>query len=357
MPTASSSLDRIWRLCRGSLTAKGLREEVVAEVCRVVAFDAYLFALTDPVTRVATSPLADVPMLPWPRLPELIRSRYLTTVNRWPELLEARIASASLLTATDGDPSRSRVWQEIQRELGVVDLAVAPFGDRHGSWGMLELWRTEGAFTTEELRYLGALARYVVPGLRAALARTFVDTPDRLLPLGPAVVVLDPNLQVRSQTAGAAAALLQLNPPDEPMTPIPAAAYNVAAALVAAEQGVPVGEPWSRVHLGGSRWVTVKAARMAETATGTPAAAEPDIAVSIEPSTPTERTDLFARVHGLSGRETEVLTLLANGLSSHEVADRLVLSEHTVNDHVKAVLEKAGARTRQVLLSRALGAG
>ena len=325
----------------------------------MVPFDAYLFLLTDPVTRVGSSPLADVPMLPWPRLPALVRTRYLTTLNRWPELLDAKIPSASLLATTGGDPSRSLLWQEVQRELGVVDLAVAPFGDRHGSWGVLELWRTDGSFAAEELRYLGALAPYVVPGLRSALARTFVDTPEQLLPVGPAVVVLDPDLQVRSQTAGAAAALLQLNPPDEPMTPIPAAAYNVAAALVAAEQGVPVGEPWARVHLGGSRWVTVKADRMADTAPApdTSDGVQRDIAVSIEPSTPTERTDLFARVHGLSARETEVLTLLGNGLSSHEVADRLVLSEHTVNDHVKAVLEKSGARTRQVLLSRALGAG
>jgi DNA-binding NarL/FixJ family response regulator len=313
--------------------------------------------LTDPATRVGTSPLADVPMLPWPRLPDLIRARYLTTLNRWPELLEAKVPSASLLIATKGEPSRSLLWQGVQRELGVVDVAVAAFGDRHGSWGLLELWRTDDAFTTAELGYLGALARYVVRGLRSALARTFVDSPDQLLPLGPAVVVLDPDLQVRSQTAGAAAALLQLNPPDEPMTPIPAAAYNVAAALVAAEQGVPVGEPWARVHLGGSRWVTVKAARMAEATGGTQGEEQRDVAVSIEPSTPTERTDLFARVHGLSARETEVLTLLGIGLSSHEVADRLVLSQHTVNDHVKAVLEKAGARTRQVLLSRALGAG
>ena len=203
------------------------------------------------------------------------------------------------------------------------------------------------------MRYLGSLAPYVVPGLRSALARTFVDTPDQLLPVGPAVVVLDPDLQVHAQTAGAAAALLQLNPPDEPMTPIPAAAYNVAAALVAVEHGVPVGEPWARVHLGGSRWVTVKADRM-----GPPREADSrDIAVSIEPSTPAERTDLFARVHGLSSRETEVLALLGNGLSTHEVAARLVLSDHTVNDHVKSVLEKTGARTRQVLMSRALGAG
>ena len=48
-------------------------------------------------------------------------------------------------------------------------------------------------------------------------------------------------------------------------------------------------------------------------------------------------------MHGLSSRETEVLTLLGNGLSTHEVAVRLVLSEHTVNDHVKSVLEKTGA--------------
>jgi len=357
VPTASSSLDRIGRLCREAFTAKRLREEVVAEVRRVVPFDAYLFMLTDPLTRVGSSPLADVPMLPWPRLPALVRARYLTTLNRWPELLEAKIPSASLLATTGGDPSGSLLWREVQRELGVTDLAVAPFGDRYGSWGLLELWRTGGSFGPEELHYLGAIASYVVPGLRSALARTFVDTPEQLLPVGPAVVVLDPDLQVRSQTAGAAAALLQLNPPDEPMTPIPAAAYNVASALVAAEEGVPVGEPWSRVHLGGSRWVTVKADRMAATAPGTPDGAQRDIAVSIEPSTPNERTDLFARVHGLSARETEVLTLLGIGLSSHAVADRLVLSEHTVNDHVKAVLEKSGARTRQVLLSRALGAG
>ena len=130
----------------------------------MVPFDAYLFMLTDPVTRVGTSPLADVPMLPWPRLPALIRARYLTTLNRWPELLAAKVPSASLLTTSEGDPSRSLLWQEVLRELGVVDIAVAPFGDRHGSWGMLELWRTDGSFTPEELRYLGALAPYVVPG-------------------------------------------------------------------------------------------------------------------------------------------------------------------------------------------------
>ncbi len=353
MPSASTQLDRIERLCRGSLTAKALREQVVDEVRRIVPFDGYLFGLTDPVTRVATSPLADVPMLPWPRLPELIRTRYLTRLNRWDVLLDSGIAAAALVDTTDGHPEESALWSQVQRELGVSDTVAAPFADRYGSWGLLDLWRVDGTFDASDRRFLASLSGYVVPGIRAALARTFVDPDQQLLPVGPAVVVLDPDLQVRSQTAAAAQALLTLNPPDEPMTPIPASAYNVAAALVAAEQGVPVGEPWSRVHLGGSRWVTVKADRMGPAEDGE----RRDVAVSIEPCTPAERTDLFARVHGLSARESEVLSLLGAGLSSHEVAERLVLSEHTVNDHVKAVLEKTGARTRQVLMSRALGAG
>ena len=44
----------------------------------MVRFDAHVWLLTDPVTRVGTSPLADVPMMAWPRLPELGRLRYLT---------------------------------------------------------------------------------------------------------------------------------------------------------------------------------------------------------------------------------------------------------------------------------------
>jgi DNA-binding CsgD family transcriptional regulator len=67
--------------------------------------------------------------------------------------------------------------------------------------------------------------------------------------------------------------------------------------------------------------------------------------------------DLFARAHGFSARESEVLTLLGVGLDSREIAAQLFLSEHTVNDHVKAALAKAGARTRQVMLVRAIGAG
>ena len=134
----------------------------------------------------------------------LIRARYLTRLNRWPELLEAKVASASLLAASGREPSRSRMWDEVQRELGIVDVAVAPFGDRHGCWGMLELWRTDGVFTAEEVA-LPRLARAVRrPGTPVSARPHLRGHPDQLLPVGPAVVVLDADLQVHAQTAGAA---------------------------------------------------------------------------------------------------------------------------------------------------------
>jgi len=343
--TASRELaDRAAAVCRRPLHAKALREALVALVRRAVPFGGYNFPLTDPVSRVGTSPLADVPGLSWPRLPALICSRYLTAYCRWDHVLEAGIAATSLMHETGGHPSRSLLWRDVQSQLGVSDTAIVVFSDRYGCWGVLDLWRYGGSFQPDELRLLAALARPVTAGLRAAIARTFVDPGRQLHPIGPAVVVLDPDLQVRSQTEAAADALLRLNPPDEPMAPIPAAAYNIGAALVAQEHGMPIGPPWSRIHLGGSRWVTVKASRLG---TG--------IAVSIEPSTAADRLDIYARACGLTRRESEVLALLCEGLDTRQIAGQMVVSEHTASDHLKAILAKTGARTRQLLLARGLG--
>lgn len=334
-------LRRAEHVCRSDLSAKSLREQLLVLLTEHVPYDGHVFVLTDPVTKVATSPHADVPMLPWSRLPELIRWRYLTELNRSDRLLG--MPAASLLTAGHA-PEESLVWLHVQRDLGVVDTASVAFGDRYGAWGFLELFRTTTPFSTADLAVLTALVPSVTAGVRRTVARTFLEPAESGFTTGPAVMVLDPDLVVRSQTDDAADALLRLLPPDEPMTPIPAAAYNVGAALIALEHGIPVGDPWSRVHLGSNRWVTVRASRLGE-----------DIAVSMEPSPPSERMDLFARAHGLSGREAEIVTLLGIGLDSREIAGQLFLSEHTVNDHVKAALAKTGARTRQVLLARATG--
>jgi DNA-binding CsgD family transcriptional regulator len=236
-------------------------------------------------------------------------------------------------------------------DLGVVDTLVGVFGDRYGLWGMLDLWRTSGEpYSPAEVELVGSLAPLIAAGLRSSVARTFTDPQPSPAAPGPAVILLGGDLAVLDQTDAAANALLRLNPPDEPMPPIPAAAYNIGAALIADEQGVAVGPIWSRIHLAGNQWLTLRASRL-----GSAAPEDQKIAVSIEASTSDERLDLFARAHGLSARETEVLSLLASGLDSGEIAATFVLSEHTVYDHVKAILSKTGSRTRQVLISRALG--
>ncbi len=48
----------------------------------------------------------------------------------------------------------------------------------------------------------------------------------------------------------------------------------------------------------------------------------------------------------LSRREREILELLANGLSTDDVAEHLTLSAHTVRTHVKNAMRKLGASTR-----------
>jgi DNA-binding NarL/FixJ family response regulator len=62
-------------------------------------------------------------------------------------------------------------------------------------------------------------------------------------------------------------------------------------------------------------------------------------------------------VEPLTPRETEVLTLLADGLGNKEIAHRLSISEHTIKFHIRSILGKLGASSRTEAVSLGLRSG
>ena len=56
---------------------------------------------------------------------------------------------------------------------------------------------------------------------------------------------------------------------------------------------------------------------------------------------------------GLTNRESQVLELVAEGLRNAEIAQRLFLSQRTVDKHVSAILRKLGAHNRSEAVARA----
>jgi DNA-binding NarL/FixJ family response regulator len=62
-------------------------------------------------------------------------------------------------------------------------------------------------------------------------------------------------------------------------------------------------------------------------------------------------------VEGLTGRELEILRLMADGLDNQEIADRLYISYLTVRGHVRNILVKLECHTKLAAVARAIQHG
>ncbi len=341
----------VLQACEMACDERALRLQVLEAIRPAVPFDAHAWLLTDPETSVGAAPLANCPCLH--ELPRLIRLKYLTRVNRWTSLHEPPVGL--LHQTTGGDLSRSRVWRELLAGYDVVDVASVAFRDRFGCWAFLDLWRsgTQAPFGQSDAHFLARVAAPIATALRRCQASTFVLGGARTASrFGPVVLLLSPDLRVHGQTPETHEYLSALLPSEPGRAPIPASAYNVGAQLIATEQGIDDNAPFARVHLADGHWLTLRAARLGSRGLRR----ERDIVITIEQARPGERVAVFTRAFGLSARENEVLAELATGCDTRELAHRLFLSEHTVQDHLKSIFTKTSTHNRRMLLSSCLGA-
>jgi DNA-binding CsgD family transcriptional regulator len=65
----------------------------------------------------------------------------------------------------------------------------------------------------------------------------------------------------------------------------------------------------------------------------------------------------FVHHDRLSPREREVLGLVAQGRSNREIADALIVTEHTAKYHVAQLLDMLGAGSRAEAVTRAVAEG
>ncbi len=97
----------------------------------------------------------------------------------------------------------------------------------------------------------------------------------------------------------------------------------------------------ARLRTASGRWLTLHAEQLGER-----------ISVIMVPTRPLELAALIADAYGLTTREREVVRLLAMGHSRAEIARLLVVSTHTVDDHVKRAFAKTGVRSRAELAAK-----
>lgn len=72
----------------------------------------------------------------------------------------------------------------------------------------------------------------------------------------------------------------------------------------------------------------------------------------VEPAHPARITPLLMAAYGLTEREQAVTRLVLRGDSTAEIAERLVVSPHTVQEHFKKIFEKTNVRSRRELVGR-----
>jgi len=340
--------ERLELLDDSTLDCESIQHEAIALLRGVIGFDRWCWPLSDPQALIPLTGSAEHDY--GPGVGRALELEYsggdFATMS---DLARRPYPAASLSAATHGDLARSPRWDEVLRPVGIGDEAIVACRDAVGCWGWVKAYRDgdDAPFGDDDL----ALLANVGPTLGSALRRRFdAATRDTAVttPGSPGVVVLDRELRAVSWTAGAREWIASLPLADlwSAWGILPAVVYPVAALARARDD--PSGAHALERAVDG-RWVRIEAARLEGRADG-------QVAVTLRAATATETFDLLCRAYALSPRERDVVAALIAGLDTRAVSQRLFISAHTVQDHLKSVFRKAGVRSRRELLARFSGA-
>lgn len=338
--------NEIIRLAAASLDLISFWRQASDAIAKAVPYyGAPCWYTLDPASLLVTSHfnegMAEIPS-DW-----LAQEYYGDDVNKLADIARSRRGISTLYEATGGEPARSPRWHENIRFGGDQELIAALRTPRGEAWGALGLYRERGLplFSSDELELIRTVAPYLAEGARRALL--FGEASDPETPDAPGLIVLSVDWEVQSLTPGVERWLAELPDGDWAVGRLPSCVLSVAGqALRKAEQRHVPGEvAMARVLSRSGTWVMLHGASLASGAVRR-------VAVIVEPAHPVRIAPLLMSAYGLTQREQEVTRLVLQGHSTSQIAERLIISAQTVQQHLKSVFEKTGVRSRRDLVGR-----
>ena len=337
--------EKITRLCAEPRDLVSLWNETTEVLQRVVPhFWTPCFYTLDPSSLLMTSHfhlgLAEFPG-EW-----LAAEYYADDVHQLTDVARSTSGISTLHEATGGDPSSSPRWHRNMAMGGDQEL-IARLRTRSGEvWGALGLYREprDAMFTELEKAFVMSVAPALAEGARAALLVGQAREPE--FADSPGLLILDRSWNVDSATPGVERWLSELPDGDWDAGRLPSSVLTLAGRVLGMAENPDRGEiAVSRVLSRTGIWVVLHGARL--TSTG-----DPRIAIIIEPANPGRLYPLLMSVYGLTEREKEVTRLVLQGRSTAQIAADLVLSAHTVQQHLKSIFDKTGVHSRRDLVGK-----